>query len=60
MTRIKVYLDGRLRIDESATNADLERLDEAVEQMETDCLAYNHRLLIVAQEGNVHAILVRI
>jgi hypothetical protein len=58
--RLRIWIDGELRLDELMGNADLEQLDRAVDDMETDCLAYGHRLLIVADHGPLACILARV
>jgi hypothetical protein len=60
MTRLRVYIDSVLRLDEPASRADLDALPRSIDELELTCLEQNRRLLIVAQDGNVHRILVRV
>lgn len=60
MTRLRIWLDGLKRIDEPATRADLALLDRAVDDLELECRYNNRSLLVVADDGNVSAILVQI
>src|SRR5437588_2653044 len=39
--RLRVYIDGELRLDEPARAPDIDQLARAVDDLESDCLAYN-------------------
>ena len=60
MIRLRVYIDGELRLDEPARAPDIDQLARAVDDLESDCLAYNRRLLVPAERDNVTSIIVRI
>jgi hypothetical protein len=60
MTRIRIWVDGHIRIDEPTSRADVDLLDRACDDLELECLAHNRRLLIVAERGNVSQILVQV
>jgi hypothetical protein len=60
MTRLHIYIDSILRLDEPTSRADLDALPRSINELKLTCLEQNRRLLIVAQDGNVHRILVQI
>jgi hypothetical protein len=60
MTRLRVWVDRVKRVDEPASRADLALLDRAVDDLELECRCNSRRLLVVADDGNVSAILVQI
>jgi hypothetical protein len=60
MTRLRIWVDKQLRLDEPTSRADVDLLDRACDDLKLECLAYNRRLLIVAERGNISQILVQV